>query len=275
MYHRLSSGMNSYWTGSGHHDGHDLHMDNLTGYPDEVLFAIGEIAELAHWKAQEKSKGCLSVRELVRRGNILEQKLHTSTEPVSFSEMDRAPLHPSLPSEAGVDFNATSPLLGAPSSSSHAAQMTIPFPSEEMRSVVGKIFRETALLFLHTVVSDWIPGTYLEYSRLRWGAHNYIYIGVPEIKDTVENIIHLFTQLPSSELDRSLVFPLCLAGCLTDDGDRRNFLKGRLQYQDENIGNILQARGLMEGVWRRRDVTGGAVNWREVIHNDGFNILLV
>ena len=275
MYHRLSSGMNSYWTGSGHHDGHDLHMDNLTGYPDEVLFAIGEIAELAHWKAQEKSKGCLSVRELVRRGNILEQKLHTSTEPVSFSEMDRAPLHPSLPSEAGVDFNATSPLLGAPSSSSHAAQMTIPFPSEEMRSVVGKIFRETALLFLHTVVSDWIPGTYLEYSCLRWGAHDYIYIGVPEIKDTVENIIHLFTQLPSSELDRSLVFPLCLAGCLTDDGDRRNFLKGRLQYQDENIGNILQARGLMEGVWRRRDVTGGAVNWREVIHNDGFNILLV
>ena len=106
-------------------------------------------------------------------------------------------------------------------------------------------------------------------------AHNHTYVGVPEIKDTVENIIQLFTQLPSSELDRSLVLPLCLAGCLTNDGDRRNFLKGRLQYQDENIGNILQARGLMEGVWRRRDSTGGAVNWREVIHNDGFNILLV
>ena len=166
MYRRLFSGMNSYWTGSGHHDGHDLHMDNLSGCPDDVLFAIGEISELAHWKAQERSKGCLSIRELVRRGNILEQKLHTSTEPASFTELDQAPLHPSLPSEAGVDFNATSPMLGTSSSSPHTTQMIVPFPSEEMRSVVAKIFRETALLYLHTVVSDWLPGTYLACSCL-------------------------------------------------------------------------------------------------------------
>lgn len=103
----------------------------------------------------------------------------------------------------------------------------------------------------------------------------FLFVGVPEIIASVDTIINLFTQLPPSEVDRSLVFPLCLAGCLTNDQDRRNFLKRRLQIQDENIGNVLQARGLMEGVWRRRDVAGGAVDWREVMVNDGFNILLV
>jgi hypothetical protein len=98
---------------------------------------------------------------------------------------------------------------------------------------------------------------------------------VPEISTSVDAIIQLFNQLPSSEVDRSLVFPLCLAGCLTDDRTRRDLLKARLQAQDENIGNILQVRGLMEAVWRRRDFSGGAIDWRDIMRNDGLNVLLV
>jgi C6 transcription factor Pro1 len=91
----------------------------------------------------------------------------------------------------------------------------------------------------------------------------------------VDAIVKLLSRLPPSEVDRSLVFPLCLAGCMTDNRARRELMKGRLQAQDENIGNILQARALMEAVWRQRDGSGGIVDWREMLRDDGLNLLLL
>lgn len=88
-------------------------------------------------------------------------------------------------------------------------------------------------------------------------------------------IIQLLNQLPSSEVDRSLVFPICIAGCMTDDSAKRDFLKSRLQAQDESIGNLMQTRALMESVWQKRDVNGGAVDWREAIQERRLNLLLI
>lgn len=62
---------------------------------------------------------------------------------------------------------------------------------------------------------------------------------------------------------------------MTDNRARRDLIKRRLQGQDENLGNLLQARALMEAVWRRRDVSGGAVDWRDILHNENLNLLLV
>ena len=87
--------------------------------------------------------------------------------------------------------------------------------------------------------------------------------------------MQLLQQLPASEVDRSLVFPICLAGCLTDDSTRRDYLKGRLQSRDETIGNLMRARLLMEAVWQKRDVTGRTVDWRELMGEHGLNLLLV
>lgn len=56
---------------------------------------------------------------------------------------------------------------------------------------------------------------------------------------------------------------------MTDNRARRELMKGRLQAQDENIGNILQARALMEAVWRQRDGGGGIVDWREMLREIG------
>jgi len=255
LYRRLFGNSSDFWAGSSHShsDSYELRMDSLTGCPDEVVLGIAEVSALAHWKAQEQQNGCLSMRELIRRGDAIEQHLRTHTEPESFAEVDQAPMHPSLPGTK-VDYAGSSsmPALSSPESVNTAIQ----FPSEEMRRVVAGIFRETAVLFLHTVLSDSVPG-------------------VPEITASVDRNIKLFSRLPPSEVDRSLVFPLCLTGCMTDNRARRDLLKGRLQAQDENIGNILQARALIEAVWRHRDVGGGVVDWREIMHNNGLNLLLL
>lgn len=168
LYRRFLGSSGGYWGGSGHghDDNFDLRMDSLTGCPDEVLLGIGEISDLAHWKTQQQAKGSLSVRELVRRGEVIEQRLRTQTESGPFADLDQAPLHPSLPTEAGVDFNAVSPTM--PTSSSQSALMSIPFPSEDMRQIIAGIFRETALLYLHTVLNDWNPGTYPRFRYIKF-----------------------------------------------------------------------------------------------------------
>jgi hypothetical protein len=87
--------------------------------------------------------------------------------------------------------------------------------------------------------------------------------------------MQLLNRLPPSELDRSLVFPICLAGCMTDDPAGREVLKVRLHAQEQNIGNLLQARAVMEAVWQKRDAHGGVIDWRETMRDHHLNLLLV
>jgi len=100
-------------------------------------------------------------------------------------------------------------------------------------------------------------------------------IGVAEIGESVETIIRLLDQLTSSEIDRTLVFPICLAGSMSDDSSRREFCKGRLQHLDGSIGNLMQTRLVMEAIWHKRDVNGGAVDFRETIRERGLDLLLI
>lgn len=82
-------------------------------------------------------------------------------------------------------------------------------------------------------------------------------------------------QLPSSDIDRALTFPICLAGCMTNDSTRRDFFKGRLQLLDGSIGNVMQTRLVMEAVWQKRDVNGGAVELRDTVRERGLTLLLL
>jgi hypothetical protein len=121
----------------------EIRMDSLTGCPEEVLLGIAEVSELSHWKAAEKRKGSLSNRDLIRRGDEIEQRLRKASDsPRKTGEGDKTPLHPTL--------------MQADSEAVDAA----PFPSNETRQLVGKIFSETVLLYLHTVLSDSNPGTH-------------------------------------------------------------------------------------------------------------------
>ncbi|KAF5382023.1 hypothetical protein D9615_004431 [Tricholomella constricta] len=236
---RLLGERGGYWPAVGESDGlHSLRMDLLTGCPDEVMLAIAEIMNLAYWKATEQRNGTLSFRELVRRGDDIEQRLRKHrSKAANLSDVDQAPLHPNL------QASTTEPRLA-------------PFPGEEARRLVAKIFCETVVLSLHTVLSNANPG-------------------VAEIRESVETIVRLLHQLTSSEIDRALVFPICLAGSMSDVSAHRDFCKGRLQHLDGSIGNLMQTRLVMEAVWQKRDVKGGPVDFRDTIRERGLNLLLI
>ncbi|KAI0280746.1 fungal-specific transcription factor domain-containing protein [Russula aff. rugulosa BPL654] len=91
---------------------------------EQVLLAFAEIAALAQWKNQEAQEGKLSVRELVLRGNVIEQGIRqTMLDPMAFE-------------------------------GSRVAQAD----EDTCRRILATILQECALLYLSTVLSGNSPG---------------------------------------------------------------------------------------------------------------------
>ncbi|KAG1870780.1 fungal-specific transcription factor domain-containing protein [Suillus subalutaceus] len=249
FYRRLFHRGSCYWglAQQGIGDESALRMDSLTGCPDEVLLGIAEIATLSCWKTQELRKGSLSMRELIRRGDVIDHHLRTQTEAALSAEGDQTPLHPELLSMVAEHGNVQNSPPG------HAGTS---LPAGDTRRIVADIFREAAILYLHTVLSDPNPG-------------------VPEIVNSIDVIVQLLNQLPASNIDRCLVFPICLAGCLVDDPMKREFLTSRLQGQHDGFGNTSQTLRVMQTAWQKRDNQGGKVEWQDLLHIQGRYLLLL
>jgi C6 transcription factor Pro1 len=258
LYRRLFAGGAGFWARRHSPAEAELAMEALAGCPDEAMLAIAEVSALAHWKAQEQQSGTLSVRELIRRGDAIEQQLRRPDAVVAAG----SPPGVTLPERRG-----SLPGPGPPPPQA--------FPSEEMRRIAAEIYREAVILYLHTVLSDSHPGARqspLPHPPRGLTART---TGVPEIMQQVAVIARLLGQLPPSELDRSLVFPLCFAGCMADDGAQRVWLKSRMDGHKDTVGNVYQIKAVMDRVWQRRDAHGGPVDWRDVMREQGWSLLLV
>ncbi|VDC06852.1 unnamed protein product [Peniophora sp. CBMAI 1063] len=161
-------------------------------------------------------------------------------------------------------------LLGArsPVLPSSALAGMPPTPAEELRirrRLTANIFRATAKVYLHATVSGDKPR-------------------VPEIRQGVQEAITALNAIPAtrsalaSSVLRSVVFGICLTGCLTDDAWEREIVLQRLDRErDEGVGNCDEARRVMELVWQRRDAGQEEVSWRGVVYElgGGETLLLV
>ncbi|KAG8881306.1 hypothetical protein FRB98_004418 [Tulasnella sp. 332] len=125
-----------------------------------------------------------------------------------------------------------------------------------LRQLCSNVFREAAFLFLYTVVNGCEPA-------------------VREISESVASLITAICAIRTTDLDRSLAFPITLGGCLTDKPEEREFFAERLSAQGSAVGNGSQAKMLMETVWKRRDAGEKGVCWRETMKEMGFDLLLV
>jgi hypothetical protein len=117
-------------------------FESFTGFPDEILYAMAQTSELAYWKTQESLKGTLSTRELIRRGDAIEQgirQIQETTTTCSGLSLD-------------LGLGDLSPLL---SGDSHPDS---PFLDDDARRGARGLFKESALLYLHTTLSDPNPG---------------------------------------------------------------------------------------------------------------------
>jgi len=136
-----------------------------------------------------------------------------------------------------------------------------PLPTPNAQQLMSSVFRSSAKIYLHTVISGFNPA-------------------VPEIQEAITETVTSLATLQSTDekpYDRSLVLPLFIAGVMTDDVNQRTFIVNRFQnIKDVNVGNCGQILELIQAVWEQRQLCPGQeVSWREVMKEKGMKLLFV
>lgn len=232
FYRHLIHG-GGWWSDSSGSNDPDLKIDNLTGCPADVLLCIAEITKLAHWKVQESRTRTLSVAQLIARGSIIESNLRMGEQANSQS-----------------GYGA----MSRPSMSTGLPGMTL---RTDTQAMIASIYREAAILYLHSVLSECHPG-------------------VPEISRSVAEIKRRLENIMPSYMDRTLIFPIFIVSCLSSDPVSLEVLKGRTLRLQEPFMNCHRTQHAIEAVWIRRATNGGqSVDWRESLRQVGNDLLLV
>lgn len=244
-----------------------LSMMSVMGCENSTALAIAEISALACWKEVHARQGTLSVPDLVDRGRTIESECLAHPSPM--------PAHPSLSglADAGDGGGPGAGAYGAAAAAGAGTDREL----AEKRRLTADIFRATARVYLHSVLSGEYPGC-------------------PEIREGVQDTIECLRRVPagghhhgvqqqqsnvSRSVLRSVVFGICLCGCLTDDYAERQFLLRRLdEEQAGGVGNCAEARSVMEQVWSRRvaaSAGGGSLSlsWRDAMQQFGGESLLL
>ncbi|KAH9963088.1 fungal-specific transcription factor domain-containing protein [Lactifluus volemus] len=230
-----SSGRNTTTTSTS--TSSEFSMMSVMGCSNETALAIAEISDLAYWKDVCIRHGSLSVPELVDRGRSIEAMLLEHPQPP--------------PPPGGVYYPA-----GGGGSANNL---------EAKRRLTADIFRATARVYLHSVLSGENPGC-------------------PDIRNAVRETIDSLRCVPAEQSNgvarsvlRSVVFGICLCGCLTDDYEEQDFLLKRLdEEQAQDVGNCASARSVMQLVWeQRRNTNGASLSWRDATQIFGGESLLL
>ena len=243
--------------------GSEISMLPVMGCENKIVLAIAEISNLAHWKESQSRRGCLSIPELVHRGTIIEEQLlapaspHNPLVPLQAGMYGPQALHSQMYPNGG----GPGPGPGAGAGGGGEADVVW------RRRLTNNIFRASAKVYLHTVLSGDYPAC-------------------PEIVGAVTETIGALHDVPEQpsvhrSVVRSVVFGICLSGCLTDDRAQRAFLLKMLErQQQESVGNIREVARLMQQVWQRRDRDREqgrytSVDWRAVMRESHNDLLLL
>ncbi|KIK41998.1 hypothetical protein CY34DRAFT_805433 [Suillus luteus UH-Slu-Lm8-n1] len=117
------------------------------------------------------------------------------------------------------------------------------------RRLTSDVFRASSLVYLYSVISDYIRCPKI----------------TTNIAETVECLRRAGGLSTARHVVRSVVFSICICGCLTDDPQYRDYFLRRLQEQQtETVGNCARVAQLMREVWSRRE-RGELVDWRVVM----------
>jgi hypothetical protein len=121
-----------------------------------------------------------------------------------------------------------------------------------LRRLTSDVFRASTLVYLHSVIS---------------GDHPHC----PEIMDNVAKTVECLRRAEDVSTARhvvhSMIFNICVCGCLTDIPQfREYFLRLLHEQQMETAGNCALACDLMRRVWTSRE-GGTPVDWRIVMRD--------
>ncbi|KAG1754106.1 fungal-specific transcription factor domain-containing protein [Suillus occidentalis] len=121
-----------------------------------------------------------------------------------------------------------------------------------LRRLTSAVFRASALVYLHSVIS---------------GDHPQCPEIMNNVTETVECLRRAEDVSTARHVVHSMVFNICVCGCLSDDPQFRNYFLQLLQEQQmETAGNCALVCDLIRRVWTSRE-GGMPVDWRVVMRD--------
>ncbi|KAL3462713.1 fungal-specific transcription factor domain-containing protein [Aspergillus heterothallicus] len=196
-----------------------IQLEDFFGCQSWIICQIGEIAALDSRKKEMKKNRSLTMMQLVKRASTIEQEIENGLRRLDSSSETNLPTRrqPDLPKA-----------LNAACAHQNAC-------AQETTKLVTRIWAYAARMYLHVVLSGW-------------------QISAPEIRDDISRMLDLFSLLPSPSLLRSLAWPLCVAGCLVEEGQEASF-RTIISSMGPigTLGTMKQTLKIMENVWQKRE----------------------
>ncbi|KAH6900423.1 fungal-specific transcription factor domain-containing protein [Thelonectria olida] len=220
-----------------------LFMEEFTGLQNWVIQMIGDIAALDAWKKEQKRAGSLSTTELVQRGKVMDDAIKAGLEAMEGEAQT-----------ALANIDPIHALLGQHQPAAHQPGLTDQSPSLLVNNM---IWLQAALTYLYVVISGWQPSC-------------------PEIRTSVSRMTHLLTQLPQDTGLRTLVWPFCVAGCLSQPEDECKYRAMVQRMGSVSVfGTVKAAMEIMEAVWARRNQIDESWDVAKCMRILGHGVLLI
>lgn len=219
-----------------------LFMEEFIGLQNWVLQILGDVAALDAWKKEQKKAGSLSMSELVQRGQVIEAAIKGGLGLMETELQNKNPgSHP---------YNL---MVSDPLPSLHLT------PSEEHPGILvhNMIWLQATLIYLYVVISGWQPSS-------------------PEIRCAITTMTEMLENLPQETCLRTLVWPFCIAGCLSQPDEEEKYRAmvrrmGPLQV----FGTVREAMEVIERVWARRCLIDESWDVAKCLKILGHGVLLI
>lgn len=173
-----------------------IQLESYTGCRGWVLILIGEISALEEQKCSSQDGDLLVKQEIMQRAQRIQSALHDG--------MMRMSGH--ILSPFGRETTASVQHSHPQSATQHAFRLTLG----------TKIWIHAAVIYLETVVNGW-------------------YTTNPVILSSVRSVLELLPESSSEPWLRSLIWPLCVTGCVAVEGE------------EQSIRNIVSSLGPLKG----------------------------
>ncbi|KAH8906415.1 hypothetical protein BR93DRAFT_929040 [Coniochaeta sp. PMI_546] len=192
-------------------------LEAVVGCHNCVLRLVGEIAVLDAWKQGCKRAGNLNVMELVHRATVIKDALDKYLTLLASGPVVTPSADNNVLDVFRQDYWQQS--------KKPASQTTL----------VTRVWTHAALLYLSVVVSGWQPAS-------------------AEVRDNVDWIVRLLTtEISPPAMLRTMAWPFCVAGCLAEPAQERQFRGMVNALQPPSVfGTVRKALAIMENVWLER-----------------------
>ena len=277
----------------------ELGMERIMGCPNDVILAFAETAWLEHDKECETA--ATATASITNGGGCCNRNPEAD---MMLQYMLRG---------RGMQIEAYIPEVAGPAplpswerfvelQDTEDGSTNAEIVERETRMKVAEVFKQAARVYLHSVIEGCDPQVpTIRRAVLASIQALTVCVSYSVLRDTRAHFkvlppfifIYLFwfsfcQALRSSPLDRALVFPITITGCLAATQAEVDFCLARLANvgNDANsFGNCLQARELIHAVWEKRTAVGidasgvpvksQSINWRIVMRELGEDPLLL